>query len=80
MPQGAGSATSPAHQPSKHETEHDDTGGGSKRLHSDNGEVAISHGDVVPQTPQSVAGGHSSGRYSTGKPSRLPDMMMVQAV
>ena len=56
MPQGAGSATSPAHQPSKRETEYDDTGGDSKPLHSDKGEVAISHGDVVPQAPQSVAG------------------------
>ena len=58
MPQGAGSATSPAHQPSKRETEYDDTGGDSKPLHSDTdkGEVAISHGDVVPQAPQSVAG------------------------
>ena len=52
MPQGAGSATSPANQPSKRETEHDDTGGDSKRLHSDKGEVAISHGDVVPRAPQ----------------------------
>ena len=55
MPQGAGSATSPANQPSKRETEHDGTGGDSKRLHSDKGEIAISHGDVVPR-PQAVAG------------------------
>ena len=41
---------------SKRETEHDDTGGDPKRLHSDKGEVAISHGDVVLQTPQPVAG------------------------
>ena len=43
-------------QPSgKHNTQHDVTGGDSKRFHATSVEASSSHGDVVPQTPQSEA-------------------------
>ena len=39
----------------KHNTQHDVTGGGSKRFHATAVEASSGHGDVVPQTPQSDA-------------------------
>ena len=43
-------------QPSgKHNTQHDVTGGDSKRFHATAVEASSRHGDVVPQTPQSDA-------------------------
>ena len=43
-------------QPSgKHNTQHDVTGGDSKRFHATAVEASSGHGDVVPQTPQSEA-------------------------
>ena len=54
MPQsalGSGEAVRPSH---KHETEHDDVGAEAKRPHF-SGYDDVPHGNVVPQTPASVA-------------------------
>jgi len=56
MQQGADSAASTMLRSGKHGTEHDDTGGDSKRLHSESVDTQMPHGDVAPQTPQSEAG------------------------
>jgi hypothetical protein len=42
--------------PSKHAIEHDDIGAEAKRLHFSGYGDSLPHGDVVPQTPISVAG------------------------
>ena len=55
VPQNTAAASSDAPKSSKRDTEHEDSGGDSKRLHSEAADTQI-HGDVVPQTPQSEAG------------------------
>ena len=56
MQEGADSAASTLLRSGKHSTEHDDTGGDSKRLRSEGVDAQMPHGDVLPQTPQSEAG------------------------
>ena len=52
MQQDAGSVPSDLQHSGKHTTDHSETGGDSKRLHTSD-DVSSPHGDVVPQTPQS---------------------------
>ena len=54
--QSTATASSDAPRSSKRDTEHEDSGGDSKRLHSEVADTQMPHGDVVPQTPQSEAG------------------------
>ena len=54
--QSTAAASSDAPRSSKRDTEHEDSGGDSKRLHSEVADTQMPHGDVVPQTPQSEAG------------------------
>jgi hypothetical protein len=56
MQQSADPSVSPLHRSGKHDAEHEDTGGDSKRFHSETGGISIPHGDVMPQTPRSEAG------------------------
>lgn len=55
MQQDAGSGPSDLQHSAKHSTDHSETGGDSKRLHTSD-DVSLPHGDVVPQTPQSEHG------------------------
>ena len=55
MQQDAGSGPSDLQHSGKHSTDHSETGGDSKRLHTGD-DVSSPHGDVVPQTPQSEHG------------------------
>ena len=54
--QSTAAASSDAPRSSKRDTEHEDSGGDSKRLHSEVADTQMPHGDVVPQTSQSEAG------------------------
>ena len=56
MQQDADSGPSDLQHSGKHSTEHSETGGDSKRLHTTSDDVSFPHGDVVPQTPQSEHG------------------------
>ena len=49
--QSTAAASSDAPRFSKRDTEHEDSGGDSKRLHSEVADTQMPHGDVVPQTP-----------------------------
>ena len=54
--QSTAAASSDAPRSNKRDAEHEDSGGDSKRLHSEAVDAQMPHGDVVPQTPQSEAG------------------------
>jgi len=49
--QSAAAASSVVPRSSKRDTEHENSGGDSKRLHSEGADTQMPHGDVVPQTP-----------------------------
>ena len=55
MQQDADSGPSDLQHSGKHSTDHSETGGDSKGLHTSD-DVSLPHGDVVPQTPLSEHG------------------------
>eukprot|EP00435_Cladocopium_sp_Y103_P030053 s1683_g7.t1 len=54
LPDSGDAMDSSLHHSGKHDTEHEDDGGSSKRLHGADDVSSFPHGDAVPQTPEAL--------------------------